>query len=954
MLNFEVSPLSADTHRDRRGRRYSLPFRVVACVLLVAFTGLFTGCGSNREDFVVTGTGPVGSGPTDGFFLGRVLLEDFIQDSDVQITNLAGKQLYSFKTLHKGFFYTRGALPADFRITATRPGDATIYSREVRGGYDKLTMYVNPLTTIASRLVTESGLTLSEAESRVKTYYSLPAGYSLDWITNSKASPFSPAGFFELANRSGDIDGYFDQVVSDIAGGAGTQQQSVVLDIEQPEGNLINSLIKTTVGDVFSDAISLGDAGIFGAITQALGFNLGTSGALNAISEQLDQVLSEIGALNIKTSQNAADQGYNDALNAIGQNLVDLEDNNGDIVKLAQSSSNQTAAQLVSQIQALQVEDLVNLVVEYVTGAEVTNIILSYNQKVTSDNLFITGSEATSYLGYPVRFNQMTEDLQTQAGYFISHLGLAMNLYAENAHLQVPLTSSLAEAGTAIDGLIAATRQAENQVPALLNSNDVILDVPNNLMWYAVFMPQDTYENAIAFSTAQQEGGYTGWRLPTQAELSDFVLNRIAVQTGVTSTGDYGQITDSQWRSAFGGYTKSTHNSASNGASSGVPGYAFDLTNYGQQTYDSNTGLLGNDTYQGQAYYNLDSDPGANNDNLLQWYGVNKVQTTSYYLGANGDKSTYLLVRDFPGTTDTSGGSNPLASGQLGDPTNMDIGAKSPTEASSAMYFVSPNGATVPQVDLTNATYWQVFDSQDDLNDNRPSTQATISNYNGTDLETTGATIKNSSGDPFTIPTPPTNSYPGPGNPGTITWHPHLDGTPLTPVIVKGTFYGPAPGSANAGVTGTSGTRTFNPPDPNAVPVISSSSLVPYQPTINLSNVGSGSVEVTFRATTFYQDGQLYDPYEDSQVAGNNVFLQFHLVNSAGETIDSDAEGGGFIVLTPNPTTGINSTLNVLSLNSNLPIDTYEVQVTYNTPLGTAPVTGTIARTLLNISFDNG
>ncbi len=527
--------------------------------------------------------------------MGRVLLDRYAAGDEVTVESLDGTVLYTLATNASGVFYAYGDLPADFRIRARRAGEDTSHLREIRGGYFHGTMYINPLTTLSSLLLARNpGLGLVEAEARVRAYFKLPENYDFDWPTNAQVSAFRPAEFYAAASASGGLAAHYDHVLSLL--------ESPTLN-EGFFDSAAGKFAKAVLGDVGGDTVSLLDAGAFGAITQFFGLNLGTSGALNAISEQLDQVLSELGDLSRQIDKDSITGDYKTAADLLEQNTTSVIDATTEsLTDLLGGGAFDTS--LYEQLQGV-LEPLDEMRDSLTGSNNAQNIVTLYNEYASAAlfSLGLSDADIQLFQYYPVRINSHTQQLQSNLDFYLNYLGQAINNRAELAHTSPNPATSLDQCQTDINNAVRSAVQAAAQVPPQMSSDQILVDLENNYMWIAGFQPQASYYDANNIALNWSEGGYEDWGLPSRAILSDFVQNRI----GGAKTAD----TNAGWEAGF-------------------QNFGFDTAQYGQQTYRGND-ANNNTNVQGQAYFFIESDTGAKNQNVYQWSGVNSAPATSYY-----------------------------------------------------------------------------------------------------------------------------------------------------------------------------------------------------------------------------------------------------------------------------------------------------------------------------------
>jgi hypothetical protein len=802
----------------------------------------------------------------DNFFMGRVQLDRFEAGDLVVLFDVKGNELYRLTTNNTGVYYTYGPLPSEFRVTARRAGEDTVHSREVRGGYFGGTMYVNPLTTLASRLVQSSPeLTLAQAEDRVRAYFKLPVGYDFDWVTNAQISPFRPAVFYAEASQNGGLEAYYQKILVKLQNPA----------LYKEESSAAAALLTTVAGNLFGDTISVLDSGAFGAVTQFFGLNLGTTGAINAVSLQLNQVLLDLSSLEGQLNVTGISGTYNSDRSALAPSINNITAFSNYISNAVQSNG----ANL--DVSALLSADTDLLAVEqFLIGSTVDNIIFTYAEYLCSveNKMALSSTDSLLYQSYPVRINSRTQKLQQNLQIYLNYLVQGLNNRAELAHMQIPVASQLHQALVAFDTATQVGFQANAQVPALLTSDDIVLDMERGEMWSANFQSECCYYDANNIALNWEEGGYDDWRLPPRANIDGFVQSRI----GPAKTSD----DNGGWQAGF-------------------TAFGFGTQNYGRQKYMNNLGRINTDV-QGQSFFDQNTNSGALPQNVYQWSGVSDTPATSEYGTYQGDTvdlSTYLIYRPYASTPETlSLFGDPFAYATLPQSGTLTVTvAGSQLSASTAL---DAKGEVTPIADVTARTYWKSSNTA----------MATVSNYPGAMLNTIGLNQ---------------------GPVGQITWHPPIDGSALAPVSFTGTLWGPSYGGGGGqgpqAVSSIQGSITVSPPS-GLTPLATSLQVLPWNLTslavsnqFDVSGLARGTAaQFDMYATTFYQDGQFHD------VTG--LATSYALLDSLGNLINSQAQGGGFIDSQKN---------RLLIYNTAVP-GKYTIRAQYTTPTG-QPLTGTIA-----------
>lgn len=887
--------------------------RLIAALLLLSFTAMVTGCGSGNDEQVFTNASHSvdSGGPTNGYFLGRVLLDDFEQGAAITITDLNGNTLYNLTTESDGCFHERGPLPADFRIEARMPGDPMVYAREIRGGYDGLTMYINPLSTLISHLMREGGTDMATAEARVKAFFSVPPNYPIDWLTNAKASPFSSAAFQQRAREHGDISGFYDQIAGQIPGQISGQvagQVRAQAAPPVPQGSLVGKFFTSCLGDVRCTTVGAIASAGFGALTHKLGLNLGTGNELKAISAQLSQVLQDLSKIEGQIATSTSEELYGQDIDSVTPYLNDISQRNQNIVDFVNDVQGVTYQSLLGSITAGGIQTDITNINGYLFGSPNDNIVFTYAKKRSGEVLEISGDELDTYMGYPVRFNSLTADLQGQLDYIVNHYLLAGNVAAEAANLAFPQAPALAQAEADMNTLLSLSHQALAQVPQPFTSDNVLHDRTNGLMWYKNFHEQQKYADATSYLASFTEGGLGEWRLATRDELENFISNRIGVL--VDDTGS-----DADWIAAF-------------------EAYDFDLTHYKENTYVKAGAGKGNTDPQGQSYFDINSDSGDNNQNVYQWWGVKSTPATTYYYDKNspppndndtdGSMSAYIFVRE-AGSSEQHSGGNPLAYG---------------LQNSSALN-VGPDPYNWPRA-LLAQTQLRYLPNTTDIVDLTESVNVTSLGYWTTDnpiltINSIGpANLED--GSIANIPARPSQLYQGPSTPGFFEWHPPLTGT--APAFVNATCVAWFPASDGSnGIGSASGSYRVPVPPNLGPPVPVSAQVVPYNSTFDLTTA-TLPANPHFAVTIFYKDGQYFGP--------TSAQLVYDLLDPQGQVVNSTVYG--FIAQGTPSTNPLTDPKNELVLSKQMPPGAYTVRITCQAPVGGTATTAIVGTAPVNIT----
>jgi hypothetical protein len=154
--------------------------------------------------------------------------------ADIAIYDSAGKRIFrkTAATNDQGVFPARVALPWDFRVTATfnaekQPnpqlqalGQFTL-SADIHD-YDPVhgIVYINPVTTLVSKVMDASGSKLKRSQTRVRRFLSLPQdavlGASLRESAGYQSASFSETAFLQQAQQHGGMNAFLDELAQSV------------------------------------------------------------------------------------------------------------------------------------------------------------------------------------------------------------------------------------------------------------------------------------------------------------------------------------------------------------------------------------------------------------------------------------------------------------------------------------------------------------------------------------------------------------------------------------------------------------------------------------------------------------------------------------------------------------------------------------------------------------------
>lgn len=694
-----------------------------------------------------------------------------------------------------GEFRCSSLLPESFRIVAQREGSELV--AEVRGFQGGRYFGVNFVTNLVARyLEAHPGMSLEEAEARVRTYLAIPEGVDLGTGLDADQGVFSRSVFASRARQNGGVDAYTRTLVPRVDSDPPSPVTAEAAAPSSPLGGLAADVAKGLV----SDGVKLGIKDSFGWAVGLAGFNIG--GVSNReIEQQLNAIQQELDEIELAIAQQTLTLEYAQDQTALEPLVSNITGTSGQVANLAAQFPNPgfgppvssaVDQPLINQLQGQNPpwDTLANEILDYLLGrGSAPNNMMSLYKAIVMGS--VQADSPASYGGYPLRSNLLLENLQGQSNYYLQVVNEALNLLAETNHLvyrdlEGNFTSNAVPimlARTSLLQILAASRQAWEQLPEALASDNVLIDMENGVTWYLVVEEPDNYYPDLYQGSTIVTGPYGSatfnghqFMLPTQGQLDSLrhrlqAINPASPTQALTTLGFTGVDPSARnlevwmYNSDFASYYCST-------------GFAQYVLSYYLDTGKTN------------------KNPACNPDS----------------------KHHYLLVLPFPGQAEQSSANPLLANGQPG---TLTVQTASPTQlrclATSSP--ITSGGSFTVGTQHYSAPVRTVTRSSDDITG---SVVWTSSNPAVADISNLDPQV-NEQGVLVT-------------QPGQITWHPAVPGG-LVPV----TF--------TAAYGGKSASLTVNPPAPAPT-----ADLVSVQVMPNNLLYGLPARNEYFHATGFYSD----------------------------------------------------------------------------------------------------
>lgn len=497
--------------------------------------------------------------PEAHFHFGGVRLAEPVAEAVVQA---GGQQV---ETDEAGQFVVEGEVGN--RVTARVPSGPLLAAEvaEVEPGF----VWLSPVTTMVSRYrQTHPGVSLAEADKRVRTYLEIPEEVDLgSGLGDTWRSPFSWTAFAEAAGST-PLDLFLDQQVAQVDSGpprpfrlrdpyGNLRQFMGVLPLPEDEheghahkGDLAAAALGGAHGDFYSavgvnlvaELEGANLVSVAGWVCEALGLNLAvTAEQLEDIDHQLEHVLEELAAL--RTALPAVEP-------ALQAPLARILERTEAYLAMVHAGPPATPGEPI----AAPPEQAATFATELTGYSELaTDLQLLGQQLVGADSLPLRFARSlqqevgkTNPSGQLLfadwRTNAILEHETDFLLFYQVYQALGLNLLAERSHLDGQSfgsggsgnvqAASMAAALGALRELAANVRLASQQVPPVsIESDDVMVDVASEVMWYNQ-QSHLTGEQVEPFLAGFIVGHLHDWRLPSLAEWQGLRTQALAAGGG--------------------------------------------------------------------------------------------------------------------------------------------------------------------------------------------------------------------------------------------------------------------------------------------------------------------------------------------------------------------------------------------------------------------------------------
>lgn len=712
---------------------------VFSCLAGLALVG----CGSVANNTFAGNPAQVPAQQTS-VVVGRVELGGPVPRALVRLVGEDGSVYASATSDSTGMVYFKNvSVPGNFRAVTQLPGSTVELAAEIQGYHQKRRQArISLLTTLVSRYVhTHPGVSLAEAESRIRAAAKIPAGLDIE------SGPLDPNPFysdFALLSAAGSSGGWeafsgqfltqaennqgrlyrlsLDQLDRPIPGlepglsavtNSSRLRMAERLQITQATGAALSLRYVPTISFI-SGPVSLGGqfllgigtglggnvvtAGVNGVIGWAanqMGLNYGTSGQLNQINAELQYLTGIVLGLakkvndsELKNTLEALDATYADVRTANNATLTQMNITTITDQPFSPPPSFQT---LLGDIQAPNYPSILDTTNTTLVGP---NQAIMTAQQIEVNQL--RGLDRPDNMqNMPWRSNAILDKLDPLYGYFAGQQTMALNLLAEQAHNfyinQNPVTGVAALMPVLQSG-VSSLKQQRQQLPLYTSQWGAIVDLENGIMWWEVTFAATDYDSA--YNAAQQfsiplvmpDGSvrtYDDWRLPTFGEMQSLQNRGMFSPTydvNVTVSGN-------------GSYPDVGHSTA------GLPSLGF------YQVGESLSGAPNDNGANGDLWMNYITWDGTELFELPKYeYRLNSTYTTSKE-SKSSDTNCYFICRTFGPEVLTNPVAEITKATSIPAPVPSDVAGQALTDGEIAQFGVPTALSLRTQAARTTVTY---------------------------------------------------------------------------------------------------------------------------------------------------------------------------------------------------------------------------------------------------------
>lgn len=663
---------------------------------ILASTLLLIGCGTDTSNSF---SGSFRTLDPSRPVVAQVNLVGEVSGANVKMVGEDGSVLAQATTTSSGVAFLHPLIPPEnFTIVAGLPGSTQELRLEVLNyGADPKVARVNLLTTLAGRYFrSHPGISLREAEARVKSAAKIPGALDLEVGLNEPNPFFSDLTFLRFASEHGGVEALMSDVLAEAESSQGRFYRFSHDQASRPLSNLNgleslaniqrltlaqrlnipdnpNSQLRflpsislidapTSLGGQFLLGLGTGVGGnlvtdMLGWGVQAMGLNFGTGGQLKEIADQLNQLTQLVEAMDAQITDNnlkVSAQALKDEYSPVRTASTDLntQENSATITNLPFSPPT-TFGDLINSINAPPYTVILDDSNSKLVGP---GQMLMQGQAIVVNQLHGL-DRPDSMLNWPWRANSMLNQLYPLYGYFSGQQTLALNLFAEQSH-------NFLNFANPVDGFehlqpffrsaVSSLKRQRQQLPLFTSDPNVLVDYENGIMWYSVmqdaqtFSDAKTYADGLKVQLALPDGTtvtYDNWRFPTSSEFQS-LQNR----------GHYSPSKDSSVPTT------------SNNSTPGLPGLGFTNVTSALQSAPNDNGK------NGDLWMTVASQE---NDQILFYseyeFRLNHTDENNHLENHSSDKNAYLLCRtlgDQPVLPLLDGTpTNPTVPSELGSPT---------------------------------------------------------------------------------------------------------------------------------------------------------------------------------------------------------------------------------------------------------------------------------------------
>lgn len=555
-----------------------MSFRSLGLGLVVA--AAMAGCSGESSESSVAAVFPPNSAPIPSpvarIMVAKLYLGSFTGNSTIIIQGLDGTQLATAQTNSAGVaFFHNFTVPSDFRALARPQGSNVEFAAELRG-FDQTNRQavINVPTTLVSRyLKAHPGVSLTEAETRIRRALLVPENLMLDiGVGEATNGFFSHIDFFRKASAQGGFEAFMSRVLdragseaftleaTDLDGPitglgdarldaiANTARQKMRAQIRprpdsvarvsskgeltaQDDGGLAANLLLGVGTGIGGNLITAGANAVVGWAANQMGLNYGTQGqleqiqkTLNGVSNQVNDIQKEISTANVVAAVQTADAQVVNITSATTQ-LVRQITNTSAITNQPFTPS-PTLSSLVGYLTNTswsQTSTNLNAALVSTSGA-----LLGVQSLTINDQLGLDNPSRVQY--YPMRTNHVLYSLLQLYSYYSQQQCLMLNLWSESIHNYSIVGNPVAAIFNNVAGIASAVGnlKTQRQMQGLLTSQWApIIDYENAIMWCENMGAPTTYDEAVSdvssvsYQLILPDGSsvvYDDWRLPNYGE----------------------------------------------------------------------------------------------------------------------------------------------------------------------------------------------------------------------------------------------------------------------------------------------------------------------------------------------------------------------------------------------------------------------------------------------------